>query len=94
MAKYTTAYAQWVMLVLVRYVLPAAIVLAGFVVLIVVGGDMGAEGWSLLVGSGLSVALLNVLYRAGVSGDADRKAEDDARRYFDEHGHWPDEAPR
>ena len=22
------------------------------------------------------------------------KAEDDARRYFDEHGHWPDEAPR
>jgi hypothetical protein len=24
-------------------------------------------------------------------GDQDRHDEDDARRFFDEHGHWPDE---
>lgn len=26
-------------------------------------------------------------------GDKDRYAEDDARTFFDEHGHWPDETP-
>jgi hypothetical protein len=26
--------------------------------------------------------------------DEERFAEDDARTYFDEHGHWPDETPR
>ena len=25
--------------------------------------------------------------------DADRFEEDDAREFFDEHGHWPDETP-
>jgi hypothetical protein len=25
--------------------------------------------------------------------DAERFAEDDARDFFDEHGHWPDETP-
>jgi hypothetical protein len=25
--------------------------------------------------------------------DAERFEEDDARTYFDEHGHWPDETP-
>jgi NADH:ubiquinone oxidoreductase subunit 6 (subunit J) len=27
------------------------------------------------------------------SGDHEREEEDRARRYFDEHGHWPDEEP-
>ncbi|WP_445148964.1 hypothetical protein [Baekduia sp. Peel2402] len=26
-------------------------------------------------------------------GDKDRYVEDDARTFFDEHGHWPDETP-
>jgi len=26
-------------------------------------------------------------------GDNDRYVEDDARAFFDEHGHWPDETP-
>ena len=26
-------------------------------------------------------------------GDSDRHDEDDARSFFDEHGHWPDETP-
>ena len=41
--------------------------------------------------AGLSVWLLNLLYRVGVKGDRERDAEDRARAYFDEHGHWPDE---
>jgi hypothetical protein len=27
------------------------------------------------------------------NGDSDRHAEDAARAFFDEHGHWPDETP-
>jgi hypothetical protein len=27
------------------------------------------------------------------NGDKDRLDEDDARAFFDEHGHWPDETP-
>jgi hypothetical protein len=29
----------------------------------------------------------------GRGRDEPRFAEDDAREYFDEHGHWPDETP-
>jgi hypothetical protein len=29
-----------------------------------------------------------------VQGDRERDQEEAARRYFDEHGYWPDEAPR
>jgi len=28
----------------------------------------------------------------GVSGDAERDREEEARAYFDRHGRWPDEA--
>jgi len=45
----------------------------------------------MLVGSGLSVLLLNWLFRLGVSGDKDRDREEAAREYFGAHGHWPDE---
>jgi len=27
------------------------------------------------------------------NGDKDRHAEDAARAFFDEHGHWPDQTP-
>ena len=43
------------------------------------------------MGAGLSILLLNVLYRAGVRGDADRDDEERARDFFDDHGYWPDE---
>ncbi len=76
-----------------RWVLPALVVLAGFVVLVVRRDTIGVEAWALLVGAGLSIWLLNFLYRLSISGDRDRDDEDRARRYFDEHGHWPDEEP-
>jgi hypothetical protein len=46
------------------------------------------------VGGGLSVLLLNWLFRFGVSGDEERDREEQARRYLERHGHWPDEEPK
>jgi len=75
----------------VRYVLPAVIALAGIVILAVDRTLIGLEGFVLFIGVAGSILLLNVLYRIGVSGDAERDREEAARAYFDEHGRWPDE---
>lgn len=75
----------------VRYVLPGAIALLGVIVLIVDRSINGLEGFAMLVGVAASILLLNVLYRVGIAGDAERDREEDARTYFDEHGRWPDE---
>ncbi|MFL5859903.1 MAG: hypothetical protein ACJ780_03865 [Solirubrobacteraceae bacterium] len=88
-----TARGRWraVGLFAVRYGIGGTVVLAGVVVLVVVGGDLGMYGCASALGAGLSVMLLNVLYRIGVTGDRDREREEDARRYFDQHGLWPDD---
>ena len=76
----------------VRTWLPIAIIVSGFVVALATGfSETGVEGGALLVAAGLSVWLLNLLYRVGVKGDRERDEEDRARAYFDQHGHWPDE---
>ncbi|MDX6705425.1 MAG: hypothetical protein QOI48_1271 [Solirubrobacteraceae bacterium] len=75
----------------VRYVLPGAIALIGVLVLIFNHSINGLEGFALFIGVAGSVLLLNVLYRVGVSGDAERDREEQARTYFDDHGRWPDE---
>jgi hypothetical protein len=78
-------------LFLVRWVLPSLVILAGFVVLVVRRDTVGVEAFALLTGAGLSIWLLNFLYRLSISGDRDRDDEARARQYLDEHGHWPDE---
>jgi hypothetical protein len=75
----------------VRYVLPGAIALIGVIVLIFNRSLTGLEGFAMFVGVAGSILLLNVLYRVGVSGDAERDREEQARAYFDDHGRWPDE---
>jgi hypothetical protein len=75
----------------VRYVLPAAIALIGVLVLIFNHSINGLEGFAMFIGVAGSVLLLNVLYRVGVTGDAERDREEQARTYFDDHGRWPDE---
>jgi hypothetical protein len=76
----------------VRTWLPVGIIVVGFVLAAAMGfSETGLEGGTLLVAAGLSVWLLNLLYRVGVKGDRERDVEDRARAYFDEHGHWPDE---
>jgi hypothetical protein len=79
----------------VRYGIPALLVLAGVVALFVAPSGSRAEGFALFVGAGVSVLLLNVLHRMGVSGDVERDREDSAREHFDEHGEWPaEDGPR
>jgi hypothetical protein len=79
------------MTLFVRWILPAAICIAG-IVMMIVAPDI-VEAGAMVVGAGLSVWLLNLLYRVGVTGDRDRATEDEARDFFDRHGHWPDEPP-
>ena len=82
---------------LVRFWLPAVVTAIGTVIMIAGltrGDDNWAEGGALIVSAGLSIWLLNILYRISVQGDRERDVEDDARAYFDRHGRWPDdEAP-
>lgn len=77
----------------VRYGVAGALIIVGQVVLVTDTGPSGSgpEGWALFTGAGLAVLLLNLLFRMGVEGDRSREREEAARRYFDEHGRWPDE---
>lgn len=75
----------------VRIGLPIAICVAGIVVIAIQPDRNGLEGGLLIVSAGLSVWLLNWLYRVGVAGEQERDEEDDARAFFDRHGVWPDE---
>jgi hypothetical protein len=78
----------------VRTWLPLAIIAAGIVLAAATGfSEIGLEGAALMISAGLSVWLLNLLYRVGVRGDRERDDEDRARSYYAEHGAWPDEAP-
>jgi hypothetical protein len=71
----------------VRYGIPLALLVAG----VVVAGTSGSvAAGALFVSAATAVLLLNVLYRIGVQGDRERDREEEARRYFDEHGRWPD----
>jgi hypothetical protein len=49
--------------------------------------------WSIiaLVGATLVVAMIAYFIATGRN---DREEDEAARRFFDEHGHWPDESPR
>ncbi len=78
-------------LILVRYGLGALLVVAGIVLIAVNPSGLGVDGFAMAVGGGLSVLLINFLYRLGVSGDREREREEAARRYLDGHGVWPDE---
>jgi len=73
--------------------MPVAIIVAGLIVIALVRDENGLEGGLLIISAGLSVWLLNWFYGVSVRGEKDRDREDDARRYLDEHGYWPDEAP-
>lgn len=77
----------------VRYWLPGLVVVGGLLVIAIGGDDVALEGGAAIIGAGLSVALLNFLYRVGEKGDRERDAEMQAREYFDRHGYWPDERP-
>jgi len=73
----------------IRYVLPAAVTVAGIAIM-TVGSESALEGGASIVSAGLAIYFVNWLFRAGVSGDREREAEEAARDYFERHGRWPD----
>jgi hypothetical protein len=76
----------------VRYGLPLAIFVLGFVLLVIDGGGTrGWEGVAMSTGAALSVWLFDRFYRLSASDEGDREAEEAARDYFSRTGHWPDE---
>jgi len=76
-------------MVLLRYVLPAVVVIAGLVVM-ALGSEVELEGGAGIVSAGIAIFFLNWLFRAGAAGERQRDREDEAREYFDRHGRWPD----
>jgi hypothetical protein len=81
-----------VILSITRVWLPIAIAVAGVVLIFIGHGKTSAAGAGVgLVLVGLTVWLLNWFFRMSVESSDDRDREEAARRYFDEHGRWPDE---
>jgi hypothetical protein len=78
-------------MLVVRYGVGATMILGGVVVLIISPAGLGVDGFAMAAGGGLSVLLLNFMYRLSLSSERDRDEEERARRYFDEHGQWPEE---
>jgi hypothetical protein len=78
------------LLFLVRWGLPLVLLVAGIVVLAFY--DIEGVG-EALVASSVCVWLSNAMFRFSFSDSADRDREEQAREYFDEHGHWPGESP-
>ena len=83
---------RWLM-IFVRHGLPLLIAVAGLVVFGVVSDrEVAIEIGAMFWGVAIAVWLLNFFFRMGVSGEADRDREQEARDYFDEHGRWPDDS--
>lgn len=75
----------------VRYILPGLIILSGLLLGLLDGRELAWEAGALLMSAGLSVYLLNFLFRLGVRGDKVRDREEAAREHFDRTGRWPGE---
>ncbi len=83
-----------------RVWLPLLIGVAGVVLIVLGHGSLSTGGDTHAVLSAAGVALLlvavivwmlNWMFRMSVASNRDREREDEARRYFDAHGRWPDE---
>src|ERR1700761_562829 len=91
-----------VLLVATRFWLPVGIAVAGVVFIVLGHGSLSEHSNTHAIESGGGVALLlvalivwmiNWMFRLSVQSNRDREREEEAREYFDRHGHWPDEDP-
>jgi hypothetical protein len=53
--------------------------------------DVGQLIWSILAAIG-GFGVIGGVFYYWLAGRDDRVQEEEARRFFDEHGYWPDEA--
>lgn len=77
-----------------RWLLPLLIAVVGGVM--VAAGHGQANSPAAAAGVGLIIVavivwMLNWMFRMSVRSNQERETEEQARRYFDEHGRWPDE---
>jgi drug/metabolite transporter (DMT)-like permease len=76
-----------------RVGVPLAMAAAGVAAIVVEHGhdnSTSAAGVALIIAA-LIVWMINWMFRMSVQSNRDRDREEEARRYFDEHGRWPDE---
>jgi len=82
------------LLILTRWVLPLMIAVVGGVAIAAgharANSPVAAAGVGLIIVA-LIVLLINWMFRMSVQSNRERDQEEEARRYFDEHGRWPDE---
>ena len=84
-----------VLLSATRVWLPLLIAIGGVVAIVVGHGHTAAAGAGVgLLLVALTVWMINWMYRMSVASNRDRDREEEARKYFDRHGRWPDEEPR
>jgi hypothetical protein len=77
---------------IVRTALPLGIAVAGVVAIVLGHGHTSLAGAGVvLLGTALIVWMLGWLFRMSLESNRDREREEEARRYFDEHGRWPDD---
>jgi hypothetical protein len=74
----------------VRYGVPAALVVAG-VILLLIGGSGPTGVGVVLLGGAVIVFGLNSFLRWSIAEQADRDREEAAREHFRAHGRWPGE---
>jgi hypothetical protein len=78
-------------LIVVRYVLPTALVATGLIIIVIHPSGAAFHGALGIIGAGLAAFLFAFLAKVSMTGDAFREKEEEARRYFDEHGRWPED---
>ena len=72
---------------LLRIGLPAAIAVAGGVLIIAGNTPFGI----MLLGIAVIVLIINLFVQLSFYDQDDRDRDEEARVYYDEHGHWPNE---
>src|SRR5690348_4443126 len=80
-------------LFVVRWVLPSVLTLIGLAMVVIEPHGTTLHGGLGVIGAGLAAFLFAFLARVSMTGDTHVSKDEENRRFFDEHGHWPDEDP-
>ena len=73
----------------VRYGLPVVLTIVGVWLLETKTDKWGGLG-VMLIGTAVIVLMLNLLFRLSIRSNDERSREEQAREYYDRHGHWPE----